>query len=170
MRHRGLCEANVDAVTISPREHDARRMSGRRDCGLNQWPPVLGNGDWWHQSGRRPPYSRRSSSSRPRNQGSQWLSGPRLLHRWKQRAVIDGTWGLLRQRGTSIQSNSVTRFSLLYARQWNTLTTERMTTITAVAMDMFTHQKTLARCSRLQPPLMWAWLRSKCSTASLRIP
>ena len=45
MRYRGLCKANVDAVATAPREHEARRVQGRRVCGIRQrryWAMLIG--------------------------------------------------------------------------------------------------------------------------------
>ena len=88
MRDRGLCKANVDAVAAAPREHDARRMPGHRECGISQWPPVLGDGDRRQQSCWYAPHWRDSRSSHPQRQRSRWRCRPGFLHRWKQRAVI----------------------------------------------------------------------------------
>ena len=87
MRDRGLCKAHVDAVAAAPREHDARRVPGRRICGIRQWPPVLGDGDRRQQSCQYPSAWRHSHSGRPQRQGPRWHCRPGLLHRWKQRAV-----------------------------------------------------------------------------------
>ena len=87
MRDRGLCKAHVDAVAAAPREHDARRVPGRRICGIRQWPPVLGDGDRRQQSCQYPSAWRHSRSGRPQRQGPRWHCRPGLLHRWKQRAV-----------------------------------------------------------------------------------
>src|SRR6516165_10305896 len=66
MRDRGMCKARVDAIAAAPREHDARRVSGRCLCGIRQRPPLLGDGDRWQWWRRR---------------------RPRLFHRRQQRAL-----------------------------------------------------------------------------------